>query len=309
MRLLIVNFHYVRDVKPGSGIYPISVAEFGAQIEVLGRHYTFISQSELLGCLDAQRFPDKSCCLLTFDDALREQWGALDLLERLSIPALCFATTGAVFERRPHEVHKLHFVFSQVREGQLFDWLLDEHGLADIPMDDAILAEEYRYDTAAMRRIKYYLNFVLQGEERRRVVDALFARVTQDEQSFSDGLYMTQDEVVTLARRGMLGTHTRSHRPLATLSDEDLRAELAGSRTLLEDATDMPIRAVSYPYGGPAAVSQRVARAARDAGLRLGLTMIRGMNEDADLRDGLLLKRVDTNDAPGGKLNSTRYLP
>ena len=35
----------------------------------------------------------------------------------------------------------------------------------------------------------------------------------------------------------------------------------------------------------------------------------RGINEEVNLRSPLILKRVDTNEAPGGKLNSREYEP
>jgi hypothetical protein len=40
-----------------------------------------------------------------------------------------------------------------------------------------------------------------------------------------------------------------------------------------------------------------------------GLTMVRGINNDDDIRARMMLRRVDTNDAPGGKLNSTEFAP
>lgn len=308
MRLLIVNYHYIRDEKPQAGIYPLSTAEFKSQVETLGKHYRFTSQTELLSMMDADSFPDDYLCLLTFDDSLAEQWVALEVLTRLSISALCFATTDSVVNRRAHDVHKLHYVFSQVPEATLLDRLSD-FGLAENPVDQAVLDKEYRYDSPEMRRVKFFLNYRLDGEERRRAVDTLFAEVEPDERKFSEALYMTAAQLVALSERGMLGTHTRSHRPLAILPPAAMYDEIAGSKRILEEVTGSSIRAISYPYGGPAAVSPEVAHIARDAGMRLGFTMFRGMNDEHDLRDGLMLKRVDTNDAPGGKLRSNQYVP
>jgi peptidoglycan/xylan/chitin deacetylase (PgdA/CDA1 family) len=310
MRLLIVNYHYIRDVKPPAGIYPLSVAEFRSQVETLGKHYEFTSQSDLLGMLDADSFPDGNFCLLTFDDSLAEQWDALDVLFRLSIPALCFATTDWIVERRPHDVHKRHYIFSQLDEKRLLDILHDRFQLGDQPLDEAVIAEQYSYDTPGMRRIKFFLNFVLSEVERRKAVDALFSQVEPDERRFTGSLYMSSEQLIALAERGMLGTHTCSHSPLATLRPADMRSEIATSKRVLEELTGNPIRSISYPYGGSTAVSQDVASTSRDEGLRLGLTMFRGINDDSDLRgNSLLLKRVDTNDAPGGKLRSEKYVP
>lgn len=309
MRLLIVNYHYIRDVKPKQGIYPLSTAEFQEQVEVLGKHYRFTSQQELFAIMDADSFPDENLCLLTFDDSLAEQWSALDVLERLSISALCFATTDSILNRRAHDVHKLHYIFSRVPEQKLLGLLEHEYGMTVRSIDQAILDREYRYDSPEMRRVKFFLNYCMSDDDRRRAVHRLFAELEPDEHRFADSLYMTPQQLVTLAERGMLGTHTCCHRPLAILPRADMHEEIEESKRILEELTSRPIQSISYPYGGPAAVSPEVAAVARDAGMRLGLTMFRGTNDEADLRDGLMLKRVDTNDAPGGKLGSNQYLP
>ena len=75
--------------------------------------------------------------------------------------------------------------------------------------------------------------------------------------------------------------------------------ELRQSLVDLRDQTGYTPFAVSYPYGGPRAVSPDVVAAAQAAGLRLGFTMERAFNRSLDAP--LLLARVDTNDAPGGK--------
>ena len=309
MRLLIVNYHYIRDVKPKCGIYPLTIAEFQAQVELLGAHYRFTSQPELLRMLEADEFPAGNFCLLTFDDALAEQWRAIEVLDRLSIPAMFFTTTDWIADRRPHDVHKLHYIFTQLPEARVLELLRQEFRMDEHAMDEALLSQQYSYDSPGMRRAKYFLNFFLSAGDRRKAVDRLFAEVESDERRFSGELYMTPEQLVTLARREMLGTHTCSHRPLATLPPHELADEIAGSKRALERLTGRPIQAISYPYGGTAAVNPEVAILARSQGLRLGMTMERGVNGDSDLREGLLLKRVDTNDAPGGKLGSSQYLP
>lgn len=60
-----------------------------------------------------------------------------------------------------------------------------------------------------------------------------------------------------------IGSHGRHHRDLTACSDEELREELAGSRTDLEALLDVPVRTFCYPYGH---VDDRVREAARAAG-------------------------------------------
>ena len=64
---------------------------------------------------------------------------------------------------------------------------------------------------------------------------------------------------------------------------------------------------ISYPYGGPDAVDESIGELCTHYELAYGLTMFRGLNEGQDFYNPFLLKRVDTNDAPGGKLKSEAY--
>jgi peptidoglycan/xylan/chitin deacetylase (PgdA/CDA1 family)/GT2 family glycosyltransferase len=46
-----------------------------------------------------------------------------------------------------------------------------------------------------------------------------------------------------------IGAHTRTHRPLPTLAEDDARAEVGGSRADLESALGVSVRTFAYPYG------------------------------------------------------------
>jgi len=78
-----------------------------------------------------------------------------------------------------------------------------------------------------------------------------------------------------------------------------LQESLTRSREALEAASGKQVSLISYPYGGPTAVNQEVAQVARGAGFRAGFTMERSVNRSLEMP--LLLARVSTNDAPGGK--------
>jgi peptidoglycan/xylan/chitin deacetylase (PgdA/CDA1 family)/GT2 family glycosyltransferase len=61
---------------------------------------------------------------------------------------------------------------------------------------------------------------------------------------------MTWDDLRELVKRGMrIGAHTRTHPKLASLSHEQMKAEVIGSRRDLEDALQAPVTTFAYPYG------------------------------------------------------------
>jgi peptidoglycan/xylan/chitin deacetylase (PgdA/CDA1 family) len=82
------------------------------------------------------------------------------------------------------------------------------------------------------------------------------------------------DELGELAHEGWeVGSHTRSHPRLTRLADEQLAAELEGSRSACEEALGRPCRSIAYPYGD---VDERVAAAASAAGYSFGAALPAG---------------------------------
>ena len=151
------------------------------------------------------------------------------------------------------------------------------------------------------------LNFILDSDRKDKLIDKLFRQIA-DENDFSKKLYMSTEDIKKLDSKGYLGTHGDLHLPLATLSDNDMKKDIEDSLEFLHNSCGVKkIRSISYPYGGPKAVSLKVAEISKSFGFDFGLTMFRGINEIKDFNSPLLLKRVDTNDAPGGKLNSTEF--
>ncbi|MDX6514198.1 MAG: hypothetical protein QOE36_3702 [Gaiellaceae bacterium] len=305
MILLAVNYHYLAKESPPAprAIFPVTTGAFAAQLELLAGAFTFVSRDELLAALDGgPALPERSC-LITFDDGLREQAElALPVLERLGVPAIFFVPGLPLEEGRALYVHKVHALRERLHESE-FESLLHEALSArsiDPPsVDDEQARAHYRYDAPEAARVKYLLNMALPADAREPAIDELFARVFTDERDFCERLYMDAAQVCALERQGALGSHGYSHRPLALLSPEDAAADLARGADVLERVAGARPRAVSYPHGTRSTVDGPVARAAADAGFRLGLTMERALNRS--LEQPLLLARVDANDAPGGK--------
>ena len=75
---------------------------------------------------------------------------------------------------------------------------------------------------------------------------------------------MDWDSLTDLADHGIeIGSHTKTHPHLTSLSDRELDAELRASRERLEDVLGIPCRFLAYPYGEH---DGRVRAAARASG-------------------------------------------
>jgi peptidoglycan/xylan/chitin deacetylase (PgdA/CDA1 family) len=74
----------------------------------------------------------------------------------------------------------------------------------------------------------------------------------------------TWDDIAELAEAGWeIGSHTRTHPRLTSLSDHEVRTELVDSKAECEERLGRPCRSLAYPYGDH---DERIVRATRRAG-------------------------------------------
>ncbi len=106
-----------------------------------------------------------------------------------------------------------------------------------------------------------------------------------------DERVMTEDQVRHLSELGFEWfSHSVSHVPLTELSEAEIRHELVDSKQRLEEILGREVLGISYPYG---ACDSRLARHAREAGYRLGLTIEPAFATEA--ADELLIGRTCTS--------------
>jgi peptidoglycan/xylan/chitin deacetylase (PgdA/CDA1 family) len=98
-------------------------------------------------------------------------------------------------------------------------------------------------------------------------------------------------------------SHTRTHPSLPTLDDSALTEELAGSRTALSELLGCDASYIAYPFGH---LDERVERAARDAGYRVGFSTQSGFNRRDVNR--FRIRRIDVygTDTPAMLLRKLR---
>jgi peptidoglycan/xylan/chitin deacetylase (PgdA/CDA1 family) len=295
MRLLAVNFHYVRDNTPSSGIHPVSMAQLLSLTGKLDRNFPVGGQSELLEALESGH--EGNLGVVTFDDGLKEQISAARKLQQEGWPAILFVPTAPFLQRKLLDVHKIHQIRTRISDAecasslrQFFGALLDENSVAAAKV-------QYPYDDEQARDVKYFLNFVANQEGKARWISATFERLFGCETAAAEALYMDRDDIRWLARNDMLGTHAHSHRPLSQLTDSEIEDEISRSLECLREMTLASPVGISYPYGGTDAVDERVAAASRRHGLKFGFTMWPGVSSaPAPNFDPLLLRRINPND-------------
>jgi peptidoglycan/xylan/chitin deacetylase (PgdA/CDA1 family) len=302
--LLVVNYHYIGESEfHYPGIHPLAPRVLRKQIEELARYFEFISEKDLLVALDGQRSLPQKACLLTFDDGLREQHTlAVPVLDDLGVPAIFFVPGQPYLEGKPLNVHRIHFLRSQI-EPSAFQQMLFS-GCEKLGISKGITGGEiecegkYFWDDAETRKAKYLLNILLTDIEKEGLLNLLEKQAGIEGEDYFATLYMSPRQIKELGQRFSVGTHGYSHTPLARKSRLEIEADIKRGVVALSPICGSPA-SISYPHGYEGAISQEVFDAAKQCGLRLGFTTERSFN--LTLEAPLALARVDTNDAPAGK--------
>jgi len=294
MELLVITYHYIREVFPEKGLYGITSEQFLNQIDKIREQgYEFVS---LEAIKKPKNLPQKSC-LLTFDDGLKDHYKIYRILKEKGIWGAFFISTDPLFNETALQVHKMHYILSQCDVKELLE------DLKDIPYILSLVRKQYPWGEEKMAILKYILYFELSEHQRNNIINTWFyENYKGSEQEFIKEWYMPPNQVKELGQKGCIGAHTQTHRALATLSLEEISQEVRGSKRELELFTKQSVSSISYPFGGPTAVNDTVIRICKEQGFSIGFTIEKGINTLKDLQQTpLQLKRYDTINTYGGK--------
>lgn len=296
--LTVSNYHYIRlDFKTKyPSIFGLTPNEFKQQLILLKNQGHFVHPNDLVSNLNTILQSKDNNLLITFDDGLKEQFDlALPVLDELNIPAVFFVNSINREEKKVSTVHKIHLLRSIISSSEFLEKFID---LPFSPLEKKKAQEIYRYDDEKSAALKYILNFKLDFKQQEQIVNKLFD-LHFDQNTVLDSLYMTEQNLIELASKGYLGSHTHSHYPLGLLDTETIKTELEKTKTYLDQLTNSAVNIISYPYGTPEVCTDLVADLAKKTGYKIGFTTTRGINTLDE--NPLLLNRFDCNDLIGGK--------
>ena len=245
MTVLIVNYHYFREYSSGRGIYPTSRASLLEDIDQISRAgYSFCGFNQI----DIQKIYDTNkYCSITFDDGLKEQLSAFNLLNKIGVPSIYFVVTQTLDKLWP-DVHLLHYLRAKYPDDQILDEALFE--LIDVHDIESISAKSYPYDTLQAAKFKYYFNVVLDSQKRAKLIASIYQKIGEILPP-AHNYFMDESDLRLLASASSLGNHSQNHQNLAALSNSDLAQNIYSSQSRLNTVTGSFPTSFSFPYGGP----------------------------------------------------------
>jgi peptidoglycan/xylan/chitin deacetylase (PgdA/CDA1 family) len=275
--LLVLTYHRIGTPAEAPYYAPIWAASPGAfreQVARLRDTYRVVTLEEAVALAGTGFRVTEPTALVTFDDGYRDNFDvALPILTELGVPAAFFLPTAFFQEPR---LPWWDFVAYAVNRATVPVLRLERPEAIEIDLEHTPRAE------AVARVVRACLDHhVDTGDERgfrAHLEDR--AGVGVDDAALGRALFMTWDQARALAATpGMaVGSHAHSHRTLARLSEDEQRAELNESRRVLEREVGREVVALAYPYGWPGAFDAATERLAREAGYRLALTGVEGVN-------------------------------
>jgi len=303
--LQIVMYHYIRDLPntPFPRIKGMLTSDFRQQLDGLRNRYEMATLESALAFLQGNYIPTRDLCLLTFDDGLKEHYtDVTPLLMEHRIQGLFFAITSCVQGSHVASVHMNHFLMAaldfDVYRATFLQRLREV--APQTPMateiDTSAAHRMYRWDSLEVASFKYLFNFILDWRVRDQVLRTLFEEQIGTEDAFSPTLYFTWEEARQMQDAGMLiGGHSHQHRPLATLSPEELQWDLTTcQRLLVEHLHPQTLWPFCYPYGKQDSFNDTTMRGLR--GLKFDCAFSTEIGTNRPGVNTFILHRLDCKD-------------
>jgi len=288
-QLHLATYHYVRDL-PRSRFPHIKgmlIDEFVQQVKALPELFEMATLASAIEFLMGRYQPRRNLCLMTFDDGLKEHYAEVTpILAERGIQGVFFPITSCMEDHVVVPVHMNHFLLAALgvkRYRTLFIRALNAFGLqtlAQTTVDQATARRTYPLDDAETAQFKYLFNFLLPCRDRDVVVKHLFHEWIGEESAFASELYMSWAEARDMQRAGMvMGGHSHTHRPLARLTSQELRSDLACCWNFMQaNLESQDVWPFSYPYGKADSFDANVIEILRRLGFCCALCTENEMN-------------------------------
>jgi peptidoglycan/xylan/chitin deacetylase (PgdA/CDA1 family) len=236
----ILLYHRVTELAADPQLLSVAPARFAEQMQVLRRHASPLSLSELTSIMCNGRKLPRRAVAVTFDDGYADNYlEAKPLLERYDIPATVFVTSGQVGNPQEFWWDDLERLLLSGPDGPNHaGWHIER------PHDPTPQHERYRRLSEELRNAA--------DATRRTTLHRLAEETGKGVRGRASHRAMTEAEVSDLARSGLIevGAHTVTHPVLSVADPLTQRSEVAGSKSALERILGKPISSFAYPYGG-----------------------------------------------------------
>jgi peptidoglycan/xylan/chitin deacetylase (PgdA/CDA1 family) len=304
-------YHRVAEPDVDPWVLSVSAQHFAEHLDVLQKEARPIGLGQLVQAHMTGNIPDRAVAV-TFDDGYADNLhSAKPLLERHTIPATVFVTSGRIGHEREFwwdELEqillypgKLPQILTLNINSRTFRSELNE--AADYGKDQFL--RDFRWNVGwpqdptrrhSLYRTLHPLIQSLREAEQRKVIDALLAWSGVKLIRRPSRRVLSNDELLALGQSDLIeiGAHTVTHALLSELPESLQQDEIRQSKLHLEEKMGRPVRCFAYPYGS---YTRQTVTLAQEAGFECACSTI----DDSVWRgsDRFQLPRVTVEDWDG----------
>lgn len=244
--------------------------QFREQIVAIQSRYRIVPAEQFA----ALREEESGLALITFDDAVRDQSLAAEILADLDVPGVFFAPMRP-FSDEPDRWCAQHLLHALAEElgWQELELRVEPH-LVGVEIDTARMNRLYHYEVPHKRRLKFALAFALSPQQAWEILRGINALVGLQ----AGDWFMSVEQLRQLQDVGhSLGGHGFDHVPYTSLSPMEQAADMHRAiRTMTMLFGSMP-RPLAFPFGRADAHTLALARGC-------GYTMTFGTDDRVDAK-------------------------
>jgi peptidoglycan/xylan/chitin deacetylase (PgdA/CDA1 family) len=279
--IAVLGYHRIRNNRAGcqseklfdDEVLGPTQDDFERQVIWLKKHFDVLSESDLLAILAAKSSLRKRYAAITLDDGYRDNYTlAYPVLRAHSLPAICFVC--------PNLLDTRHLGWWDI-----IAYLLKATKRPFVKLRDSTF-EVSGSREAAIQEIQNWMK-ALPAHESEDLIPELAQACDVDlpEADLQDSLLMTWEQLLEMSQHGIrTGSHTYSHRVLATLPSELQSCELRESKLRLETRLGTSVRTLAYPVGGYQHFTPETMQLAKEAGYEGAFSFRTGDNRPGAFR-------------------------
>lgn len=227
---------------------PVRPKDFEKQVQFLKKHFAILDLTELAQLKDR---PRKDVVVLTFDDGYRDNYTHVyPVLKECKVPATIFLATDYIGTDRLFWYDQVSWALHNASRSPDFGALLDGGTPADIveELRSFFGSPDTSEDTVASLVIKLK---ALPEVTRTAVIEKVTELCgVKNRPTGEDRAMLNWGEVREMAKNGVsFGSHTKSHPKLSAIPVDQARAEIVGSKSMIENEIQKPVTTFAYPYG------------------------------------------------------------
>jgi peptidoglycan/xylan/chitin deacetylase (PgdA/CDA1 family) len=222
--------------------------------------------------------------LITFDDGYLDNYSsAFPTLRKYDFPALIFLTTGHIGTDAPFYWDMAAYCFSHTQSDHLtFPDGRVEHWSNRQQLEDV------------SKNWIEFMKTLPQVEKQIYVQNLPVLLGVSIPSGFFQKLMMDWDQVREMRKGGIdFGAHTMHHPILTRIPFEQVRREVVGSKSRIEEKLGEPVLGFAYPNGQATDLNKGIERIVADSGIRAAFTLLNGPSSQREVkRNPYAIRRI-----------------